>query len=395
MSNEKIETENLLFSVVVDESQNDVSATEALMSFGVFQPSDNGIQPLFEGNVVGKPIPVMVEGAYYIRNKDKYREVKFSAVDIERLAKRQPRDVPFNYDHRRAPGRDGVKGWLRFGEGLHYVSKIKTPDGQELTALFATPELSQEAQELVKTGIYRDVSVEYRQLDDVLTGVALTSYPVMRNLQFSELEGEEAEVEAEPQIVPSTPTPANEEVTTQTPEEEMDVNKLKELPKDEKKAALDALLGEFGLDTEALVQMGQNFSNLKEKQAKTEKELALSKAESEILEIIGTNHFGLTDEIATEAQEVLAWTNLNQELKFGADDSGVPDVASTVKNLLGVVAKQGAQLALLGGEATIVNAKDGAVEFGTVEENLDNLNEADKVDTDRVKSLAALAKSYL
>lgn len=391
MSNEKIETENLLFSVVVDEAQNNVSATEVLMNFGVFWPSDNGVKPLFEGNVVGKPIPVIVEGSYYIRNKDKYREVKFSAADIERLAKRQPRDIPFNYDHRRAPGREGVKGWLRFGEGLHYVGKVKTPDGQELTALFATPELSQEAQELVKAGIYRDVSVEYRQLDDVLTGIALTSYPVMRNLQFSELEtGEEEEIA---ETVLSDAPLANEEITI--PEEEMDISKLKELPKNEKKAALDALLGEFGLDTEALVQMGQSFSSLKEKQAKTEKELALSRAESEILEIIGTNHFGLTDEIATEAQEVLAWTSMNQELKFGADDSGVPDVAGTVKNLLGVIAKQGAQIALLGGESPIVNTKDGTVEFGTIEENLDDLDEAVRVDAERVKSLAALAKSYL
>lgn len=396
MTNEKIETDNLLFSVVVDESQQDVSATEALMSFGVFQPSENGVQPLFDGNVVGKPIPVMVEGAYYVSNKGKYREVKFSAVDIERLAKRQPRDVPFNYDHRRAPGRDGVKGWLRFGEGLHYVGKIKTPDGDELTALFATPELSQEAQELVKTGIYRDVSVEYRQLDDVLTGVALTSYPVMRNLQFSELEASEEEATEPTQVEPVLPdTPlANEEITT--PEEEMDVNKLKELPKEDKKAALDALLGEFGLDTQALVQMGENFANLKEKQAKTEKELALAKAETEILEIVGTNHFGLTDEIATDAQEILAWTALNEELKFGADDSQTPDVAGTVKGLLGVIAKQGAQLALLGGESELRNTEDGKLEFGSVEENVENLGNADEqLDNARVNSLTALAKSYL
>lgn len=387
MKNE-IETDNLLFSVVVDD--NDVSATEALMSFGVFQPSDNGVAPLFEGNVVGKPIPVMVEGAYYINNKGKFREVKFSSVDIERLAKRQPRDVPFNYDHRRAPGKDGVKGWLRFGEGLHYVSKIKTPDGQELTALFATPELSQEAQELVKTGIYRDVSVEYRQLDDVLTGVALTSYPVMRNLQFSELEGDEEE---EQDVISDTP-PTNEPVTS-TQEEEMDISKLNELPKEEKKAALDALLGEFGLNTEALVQMGENFTNLKEKQAKTERELALSKAEGEIREIIGTAHFGLTDEIATDAQEVLAWTTLNEELKFGEDDSETPDVAGTIKALLGVVAKQGAQIAVLGGESTIVNTANGSVEFGSVEEDVGELNEDDKLDNERVSGLVRLAKSYL
>lgn len=392
--NEKIETDNLLFSVVIGEDQTSVSATETLLSFGVFQPSST-VTPLFEGNTVGKAIPVMVEGEYYLKHKvgeaDKYREVKFSATDIERLAKKQPRDVPFNYDHRRAPGKDGVKGWLRFGENLHYVGKIRTPDGKELTALFATPELTPEAQDLVKTGIYRDVSVEYRQLDDVLTGVALTSYPVMRNLQFSELDQEETVEPVVAERVENNTDSAVVEINTQ--EETMDVAKLSELTKDEKKAALDTLLGEFGLSTEAIVQMGQDFSKMQDQNKKTEHQLAMSKAELEINELIGTEHFGLTSEVATEAQEVLAWATTNQDLHFG-EEGGAPDVGSALKGLLGVIGKQGAQIALLGGESMIKD-EDGTQRFGNVEEDVSDLEDGGKFDEARSKSLADLAKSYL
>lgn len=385
MNQNVIETEHLLFSVVTAGEQ--VSAQEALFSFGVFQASAE-VQPLFPNNAVGKPIPVMTEGTYFVRvsqkGQERYKEVKFTAEDIKRLASKQPRDVPFNYDHRRAPGKEGVKGWLRFGTTsdqtpLHYVGEVSGPDGSRLTALFATPELTQEAQGLIADGTYRDVSVEYRALDDVLTGCALTSYPVMRNLQFSDLATDEDEI-----------TTTEDAVSTAEESDEMKLETVKALPKEEKKAVLDTLLGDYGLSVDSLVQMGEQFKQSEAKAAKTLHELAMTRAETEINTLLGSDHFGMTNEVATATQETLAWASVHDELKFGEDGGETPDVPGVIKDLLGVIGKQGKQLALLGGP-TAGKTADGEDNFGDVEET----DEEEAQVTKNASSLAALAKSLL
>ncbi|GAA5500467.1 hypothetical protein Dxin01_00188 [Deinococcus xinjiangensis] len=373
--------ENLLFSVV--QYGEEASATEALFSFVSFEPSST-VKPRFPENAVGKAIPVMTEGKFYVRQGDKYREVNFGAEDIKRLASKQPRDVPFNYDHKRASGEEGVKGWLRFGrdgesgQDLSYVGEITARDGSKLTALFATPELSQEAQNLITRGIYRDVSVEYRSLDDVLTGCALTSYPVMRNLQFSELEQESI-----------TPTLEQED----QPEEEMDLSKL---TKEQKTELMGDLLSAAGVEggLQGLVSMGEELKSLREQVAKpavdpvAAKTQAMNAAEVEINKLVGDAHFGLTDEIATDAQNVLAWTSLQSDLKFGEDDT--PDVGGAVRGLLGVIGKQAKQIALLGGQ-TVAKGEDGSSNFGELDPN-----EPDpELDEDRVSTLAAIGKRFL
>ena len=385
-----MENENLLFSVVVGEER--ASATEALLSFGVFQ-TQSEVPPLFGRNAVGRAIPVMAEGTYYVKQtvagQTKYRPVTFTAEDIRRIAAKQPRDVPFNYDHRRAAGPDGVKGWLRFGKHgetpLHFVGEIATPDGQKLTALFATPELGPEAQEMVSSGIYRDVSVEYRSADDVLSGCALTSYPVMRDLQFSELDGQAAPD-------PETPSPeaepageAAEILAGEVPvEDQMDLSKL--TPEDRKKL-LNDLLGDHNLSVDSLVQMGERFAQNEEQRAKTEHDLAMERAEKEITGLLGEAHFGMTDEIATAAQEALAWTSTNATLNFG-EEGGAPDVGGVVRSLLGVVAKQGKQILVLGGPSAGTD-ETGEQHFGNLDPDLD----ADSKAT--VSGLASLAKSFL
>lgn len=389
------ETENLLFSVVT--SGEEVSATEALLSFGVFQSCES-VPPLFTGNAVGKPIPVMTEGEYHLKtkvgNQEKYKPVRFTKEDIERIAKRQPRDVPFNYDHRRSPGRDGVKGWLRFGkygeQPLHYVGQVVTPEGETLTALFATPELSEEAQQMVTSGIYRDVSIEYRGTDDVLTGCALTSYPVMRNLQFSDLTEEEAASEPVSEVSPVTVITAEptEVALSENPQEEDEV-KIEEMSKEDRTKLLNTLLADHDMSLQTIKDLSDKFSEMETKQAQTKHELALSNAEREINELLGDSHFGMTDEVATQAQEALAWSATNETLNFG-EDGGAADVPGAIKALLGVIGKQGKQIALLAGE-TVGTNEDGEEQFGEVEEDTDSVD----IDKSRVSSLASLAKRYL
>lgn len=169
----------------------------------------------------------------------------------------------------------------------------------------------------------------------------------------------------------------------------MDITKVKELPKEQRKELLDALLGDHGLSLEGLVQMGEQFSASEARNKQTAHALALSQAEAEINSLIGVDHFGLTSEIATGAQEVLAWVSEDTTLSFGETD-GAPDVAGVVKSLLGVIGKQGKQLAILGGPAE-GRSEDG-VEFGELDEP--EVTES-SVDASRVKSLSGLARSFL
>lgn len=351
-----MDQEQLLFSMTVRDDA--ASAREATLAFGLFEANE-AASPLFEGNTVGKPIKVMVEGTYYlprkVGNEIKYREVKFSREHLEQLAQNQPRDVALNYDHKRASGPEGVKGWLRFGEGLSYTQEITTKSGEKRLALFATPEYTQETLGYVKSGVYRDVSVEYSELDEVLTGCAMTSYPRMRDVQFSQIAGLDEEQEQDQQgQEPEVAAPAPEE-------EDVKVEKILELPEAERKEIATALFGSLGINLDALIAKPEEPAET----ADARQERLMAAAEQDVLGAVGTAHFGLTDEVATQAQELLAWTAGQDTLNFGED--GTPDVKATVLALLGVIGQQGKVLARLGGD-TAGTTEEGQMVFGEVED---------------------------
>ncbi|ABU96920.1 hypothetical protein [Thermus phage P23-45] len=139
------------------------------------------IPPLFSGNKVIGPKPLVAEGTYYVYDlySDKYIKRVITKQDLEKYFRNATRDVAVNYEHDRT---SGVKGWVRLRD-TKYLGEIQTPDGPK-TAIFAAIELMPEAAELVAKGYYRDVSIELKPISYEITGLALTAYPVIRHLQF-------------------------------------------------------------------------------------------------------------------------------------------------------------------------------------------------------------------
>jgi hypothetical protein len=312
------------------------------------------IKPLFDGNRVGQAIPVLVEGEYHIKQPGgKYRSHKFDADQIHKLAAEQPRDVPFNYDHKRASGPDGVKGWLRFvdpstGERLSFVKRIETPTGSKV-ALFAVPELCEEAVGFVERGIYRDTSTEYRLADGVLTGQALTSYPVMREVQFfSEIEPD--------QTKPSTgdvnmPDPAVD--IKQTPEP---VSNARELTAEEKKAIFTEGLAEFGLTADLLGSVGEIVRGAKEETKQAQLSVARSDAEKEAdLMLSELGHFAVDQDTRGSIVAALEFSKTDAGVvSFGEAENQV-DLVGVIKHLLGEIKARNTQLELVFGETRDVD----------------------------------------
>ncbi len=160
---------NILFS----ESGAEVTVQDLLFT--------DEIKPLFSGNKVISPKPLVVEGVYYTYDllSDKYVKRTITKNDLERYFQNATRDVAVNYEHNRE---GGVKGWVRLRD-TKYLGEVQTPEGPK-TAIFAAIELMPEAAELVSQGYYRDVSIELKPISYEITGLALTAYPVIRHLQF-------------------------------------------------------------------------------------------------------------------------------------------------------------------------------------------------------------------
>lgn len=195
------------------------------------------IAPLFAGNKVLDPKPIVVEGVYYLFDglANKWRKVELTAKDLEAYFKNATRDVAVNYEHNRF---DRPKGWVRLRD-TKQLGTLETPEGPK-TAIFAAIELVPEAAELVAQGVYRDVSVELKPVSREITGLALTAYPVMRHLQFSD-EADNGE--------------ALQEAFRQKEHEEMSMDK---------ETVLQEALQEFGLSLEELKRLPELLARAKE-----------------------------------------------------------------------------------------------------------------------------------
>ena len=195
------------------------------------------IAPLFAGNKVLDPKPIVVEGVYYLFDglANKWRKVELTAKDLEAYFKNATRDVAVNYEHNRY---DRPKGWVRLRDTKR-LDTLETPEGPKM-AIFAAIELMPEAAELVAQGVYRDVSVELKPVSREITGLALTAYPVMRHLQFSD-EADNGE--------------ALQEVFGQKEHEEMSMDK---------ETVLQEALQEFGLSLEELKRLPEILARAKE-----------------------------------------------------------------------------------------------------------------------------------
>lgn len=208
------------------------------------------IQPLFKGNKVLDPKPIVVEGTYYLYDSRKgtWRDVKITAKDLEQYYNNATRDVAVNYEHDR---NDRPKGWVRLRDTKR-LDVLETPDGPKM-AIFAAIELMPEAAELVAQGVYRDVSIELKPVSKEITGLALTAYPVIRHLQFSDEADNDEALQEQEQVYG---------------QEEMSMDK---------EVLLSEALQEFGITLEELKQLPEVLKRAKEleEQAKAAKQEAL------------------------------------------------------------------------------------------------------------------------
>lgn len=144
--------------------------------------ADPDTQPLFEGNHVSKPVPILVEGTFYgASTSGKPVKVTFDRKFLEDLVKNTKRDVPMNFDHFR--GGPNHVGWVRAKSGKPmFVDKLE--DGRY--ALFAQLEVTSDVYGMINKGIYRDMSAEVDRARRRLVGLALTNYPAVDGVhQFS------------------------------------------------------------------------------------------------------------------------------------------------------------------------------------------------------------------
>lgn len=153
---------------------------------------DQDLAPMFPGNKVSKPVPILVEGTFYgYTPSGRAVEIKYDKSYLEAIVKNTKRDAAMNYEHLRY-GPNTV-GWVRVKNGKFFVDKL--PDGKY--ALFAQLEVTPEAYEHITSGRYRDMSVEIDRAKKRLVGLALTNYPAVDGIHQFSLPDDETEVEME------------------------------------------------------------------------------------------------------------------------------------------------------------------------------------------------------
>lgn len=239
------------------------------------------IPALFTGSKVTKPVPVMVEGTYHIYDPfaKGWKEVTISPDDIQAYKANTHRDVPVNIDHKRG---GKAKGWLRLKGDTSYVGQHNTPAGPR-TALFASLELFDEAVADVDAGFYRDVSIELKPISREAVGIALTSYPIMRDLQFSQMAAEPAE--------------------TAPQEEPVDQNQI-----------ITDYLAQFGISPEQL-------GGLIAQQAQTQRQLRVAEARQTVSGFVNgpDGASRLAPGAINAAAELLVFCQENHEQQFSVD----------------------------------------------------------------------------
>ena len=213
------------------------------------------IKSIFDGTRVTEEIPVMVEGSYAVLNRatKQWENVVITADDIKSYMENTPRDVAVNYEHRR----EGLtKGWLRLKDTARF-GILKTKAGEK-AALFSSLELFPEAASHVEQGYFRDVSIELKRVAKEIIGVAMTSTPVMRDLQWYSNTPVLDEMPAQPEELPEAP--AHDDISALL----VDLSNpaLPEEPKEtpvtqvaDKTAVLAEALAEFGLTPEDLAAL--------------------------------------------------------------------------------------------------------------------------------------------
>ena len=243
----------LLFSV------DGTMATE--VTFRGIEFSDD-VAPLFERTKVTKPVPIMVEGTYAVLNPatKQYQNITITSDDIEAYFSNTPRDVVINYEHRRG---GTAKGWVRLKD-TGKVGTLKTPNGEKL-ALFASLELYDQAAADVRSGYFRDVSIELKPISKEIIGTALTATPVMRDLQFYSNSPtlEEPESDDPVQATGESPTPEPEQATdpsTNTP----DTLEEEDMPNIDKQALFSEMLAEHGLSVDDLQALPELLTSAKQ-----------------------------------------------------------------------------------------------------------------------------------
>jgi hypothetical protein len=278
----------LLFSV------DGTRAVEVTQHSGLEFATD--IVPLFESSKVLKPVPVMVEGTYHIFDAThrSWKAVEITAKDISEYLANTPRDVAINYEHQR---NGAAKGWLRLKDTAR-IGTIETRKGPKM-ALFAAIELFEQAANDVKRGLFRDVSIELKPVSKEILGTALTSYPVMRDVQFyantaSQVVGNGAEGVAESSLpdgseiavmsaatgptpaTASNPPPLSMASGSDTPVQEHSMDEAL------KTQALTEALQQFGLTPEDLAQV----PNLLQTLELQKRELAFSHAKARVQDLV-------------------------------------------------------------------------------------------------------------
>lgn len=145
---------------------------------------DDTLTPHLTGARVLAPVMVFKEGDYVtLRRNGIAVPFKADKDRMERWLQNTVRDSAINYDHHRTEGPNET-GWLRIATGKSYVA----PDPRDgKMALWAQPELGEQALNFVQTGQYRDMSIEIDPETESIVGLALTNHPKVKNItQFSE-----------------------------------------------------------------------------------------------------------------------------------------------------------------------------------------------------------------
>lgn len=302
------------------------------------------INPLFANSKVTKPVPVMVEGTYQIFDaaSKAWRKIVITAQDIAEYLANTPRDVAINYDHQRG---GAAKGWLRLKD-TGRVATVATRQGQK-TALVASMELFDQAAQDVQRGLFRDVSIELKPISKEIIGNALTSYPIMRDVQFYSDAVPGAEEIADGAVANATDPGAlssengiESPSTFAQPEAAPPVESSpQETVMDEatRQSVLAEALQQYGLKLEDLTSLPDAVKALRQAEA----EARFSAARAKIQALAGEGDKAkLAPGAVTAAAHLLAFCEEHAEVQFSVEGAQVNPAALLESVLNGVQAVQ-------------------------------------------------------
>lgn len=368
---------------------------------------DDTLSSLFDGTKVTRPVPIMVEGEYAVLNRAtrKYQKVKITAEDIKSYANNTPRDVAVNYEHVRG---DRPKGWVRLKDTAR-IGTLDTREGPK-QALFASLELYDDAAQDVARGYFRDVSIELKPIVKEIIGTALTSSPVMRDLQFYANGPIDEPADVNPEdgapavdepvqdnpIAASEPTAEPGDSSIDNPSDPSKEDTMKDTPADsgqDRQLVLAEALQEYGLTPEDL----KALPDLIHRAEFAERQGRLNAARDRIRKLV-TNDQGktvLTSTGVEAAAQLLVFSqdHADEDLVFSVE--GVTDEEGKAKSL-DIDALFGELFSSI--EAVQVFGQTPGVPADQIEPNIPEGVEGDEsagLDEDRVSRIAARIKGQL